>query len=529
MSSFSYEDLVLSSQFERVMKAPSLSRSNSQSSTQSTAPSTSSTRPHYLAISPPPRLSSTQPIPTLQPPSHHQHHVEPMTARAFDQFMELPEQPTRARSQTVQPSSINPSAHAANAAAHAHFLQYGHHPAPPGGGHRRSTQSIAQANHFTIISNHPAIQSRLQVIWYTLVAHSSNNQSINPPNQPVNPMTAEYCQYDDFHRFYVRLTGVLLTPHYHAGLTQANSEADWLSISKLHNLDPALVNQTNNQSGNSPHSQSRSIRILHRDRFVRWLFDATSMYVHLTDCAQFVFTFNKIYRGLTRFDGSGGNAVPVSFAAMNELPLVPMNDWSHTVQDCELYMRAVCERCQWPLNNDGIDFSMPLLPMMRVEKITEPMAQSAIRAIRAGEAHFGVCQGPNREGLAFSIAAMPPGFDALTEIAGLGTHLPDFWSPRHTLTRMNSTPDHLDINDSSSSRTKLSSDDEYKQVSTMDQDMEDQSSEWVPQFRDRARSMLTPPNQNNHVTIVPIARRPSMPSAHRNVNGPIQPKWISHR
>jgi len=190
------------------------------------------------------------------------------------------------------------------------------------------------------------------------------------------------------------------------------------------------ISQIQNSSNNNS-STNNNNRILTQTKFINFLFDIVTLYVHLTDIAQFVFTLNKIYTIMTK-----SLEQSVIYQPLNEILIKDFNLYLVNVNECQLYVHSICDRYERKLFNDGIDFSMPLLPAMKIEIIDEIKIFSAMKTIKLfGQSFYGVRQGPNREGLAFSIASMPPGYDSLAEIGGIGA-LPATWSPTSAMNRL---------------------------------------------------------------------------------------------
>lgn len=424
--SFSYEDLVLSSRFERVMN-----RANAAVSHATTAAA--------------PTLDRSSPI-------HY----------TVDPTMIAP--PTRMRAQT----------------SHTAYHPLTRHHAV----HQRQSNGSS-----SMIANHPAIHSRMKLFWLTLRHHTVS----------VNDRTeVAVCLFEEWQGWYCKLTWVMLAPHYHHTLAIANCEAEWYHLSQPHPAHPSGV--------------------LTRAKFLSFLFDTVTLFVHLTDYAQFVFTLNKLYTVMTQ-----SLADRVVYQPLNDIPMKSFNEYTTSVSECQHYVSSIAERYHWALLNDSIDFSMPLLPSMRVEPVTDSQVSQALRATKSGYSVHSVRQGPNREGWAFSIASMPPGYDSLAEIGGIGA-LPTSWSPHTTLTRLNSSPTvSLSINDTDDEdestnydrlldpqgkrrRSHYERKEDHYASQSMNEGEDWSSQPTIAPIRDRARSSIVPPTSSIGSPIIVVSR-----------------------
>ena len=255
-----------------------------------------------------------------------------------------------------------------------------HQPAPPS----RSS-----------IEHHPAVSSRLALYYRTLLLSREGLLS-----------REEYCS------FHVRLSKLLLAPHFHVALAKAHAEADW--------------NDDMRRWGGGGR------QMMDCDTFCHSLFDAMEMFVLLHDAQQVVFMLNKAYTLLTQASSSPSSPNSSSSASSSAspsvvtyLPLASIDahiifnaHMRHNV-DYNQYAHAAAQSLNHQLRDDDIEFTVPLLPPLGVDPL--PPSTAAAKEQPLG----GLKHGPTRTGLHCSIGAMD---DFISRYSPFTAMLPAQWS-----------------------------------------------------------------------------------------------------
>ena len=218
--------------------------------------------------------------------------------------------------------------------------------------------------------------------------------------------------FDEYSSFYVRLSKLLLAPHFHLALAKANAQADW--------------DKDMRESGGAGE------RSMDCDTFCHSLFEMVDMYVLLHDAQQVVFILNKAYALLTQTSASpypssssSSMSSATSPSVVTFVPLAAINEHTpfnahgrHNI-DYNQYAHTAAHSLHHRLHDDDIEFTVPLLPPLSVDAL--PASTTAGKDCAVG----GLKQGPTRNGLHCSIGAMD---EFITLHSPYAAMLPAQWS-----------------------------------------------------------------------------------------------------
>lgn len=244
------------------------------------------------------------------------------------------------------------------------------------------------------VEHHPAVSSRLCLFFRTLLLTRDGLLSFE-----------EYCS------FYVRLSKLLLAPHFQLAHAKATAQAEWDSDMRK-----------SGGSGGSGGSSSGE-RSMECDTFCHSLFEMMDMFVLLHDVQQLVFILNKAYALLTQTTSSAicpaassSSSSAVSSAAsasvVTFLPLasinalIPFNSHDRHNVEYNQYAHAAAHSLHHQLHDNDIEFTVPLLPPLSVDPLSSTAAVRKECVVGVGVGVGGLKQGPTRTGLHCSIGAM---------------------------------------------------------------------------------------------------------------------------
>ena len=207
--------------------------------------------------------------------------------------------------------------------------------------------------------------------------------------------------FDEYCSFYLRLSKLLLAPHFHLALAKANAEADW----------------ARDMRGCGGGGEGR---MMDCDTFCHSLFEMMDEYVVLHDAQQMVFLLNAAYTLLTHTTSSSSQSYAYSSAtppsssstpSSSVVTFVPLssiddrmafNRYTRHNSDYNHYTHTAAHALHTTLHDTDIEFTVPLLPPLSVDPLPATSAATA-----AGESAVGgLKQGPTRNGLHCSIGAM---------------------------------------------------------------------------------------------------------------------------
>ena len=219
----------------------------------------------------------------------------------------------------------------------------------------------------------------------------------------------EYCS------FHVRLSKLLLAPHFNLALAKANAQTDW--------------------DADMRKSGGGGERLMDCDTFCHSLFETMEMYVLLHDAQQVVFILNKAYALLTQTSTPSASSIsylpasssthsPSSQSVVTFLPLasiaahIPFNAHDRHNVDYNQYAHAASQSLHHLLHDNDIEYTVPLLPPLSVDSLS---SSAALKERAVG----GLKHGPTRDGLHCSIGAMD---EFITLYSPYTAMLPAQWS-----------------------------------------------------------------------------------------------------
>jgi len=200
--------------------------------------------------------------------------------------------------------------------------------------------------------------------------------------------------FEEYCSFYLRLSKLLLAPHFQLTHAKAAAQADW--------------DEDIRKSGGGGGGGERSMDC---DTFCHSLFEMVDMFVLLHDAQQAVFLLNKVYALLTQISSS--SLYPSSLISSSTSPAVvtfvplasingatPFNSHDRHNVDYNQYSHTAAQSLHHQLHDSDIEFTVPLLPPLAVDAL--PQSAAGAKESAAG----GLKQGPTRNGLHCSIGAM---------------------------------------------------------------------------------------------------------------------------
>ena len=197
--------------------------------------------------------------------------------------------------------------------------------------------------------------------------------------------------FEEYCAFYLRLSKLLLSPHFHLSAAKQSAQSDW--------------DDDMRRSGAARGSAVE--QAMDCDTFAHSLFEMLSMFVLLHDAQQLVFILNKAYALLTQTSSSSNahsshnHQLVVTFLPLASLSAhVPFNAHSAHNGEYNAYAHTAAQSLRHALFDTDIEFTVPLLPPLSVD----PLLLTAA----AGKARWlgGLKAGPTRNGLQCSIGAM---------------------------------------------------------------------------------------------------------------------------
>ena len=244
---------------------------------------------------------------------------------------------------------------------------------------------------------------RLRLYWCTLLQRGDGSLS-----------------QEEYTAFYIKLSKLLLCPHFSLQLAKANAAADW---------QRDLQYQAAQQQQQQNPASLPSCVCMTQSTFTHSLYEVVDAYTHLQDPAQYVFLLNKLYCLLT----APPSPVAPQAQPQPQLLLLALTQLDgqrgvngHT--ESNLSYNARVHHCaallSCPVHDADVAFTMPLLPLMSAEP-TPASAFASSQPSPAAGARCGVKQGPSRCGLKLAFAVMEECWTAHSPLEAL---LPWSWS-----------------------------------------------------------------------------------------------------